>query len=808
MRKNESGQDEIRCRFPGLTPGETACPIQEKRTTLFRELIQDITAHLYDREDIENTRERRARILSAFVHFCEPNANAIAFLWLLDEKQGRSTAWISAATTSLGTAVAPIFRITMNGAPSSDFLSIHNTNNLLIISGALKNAGLDATAAAELFVPIVGGNNKNIFAVVHIIFHSEDLPFWKHQLSYFRVLGELLGAQITANRQQRINMASLDFQGKVLSAPTHVDACREAAKLLRQYTNALRCTIFIESYRDTLTIAADDCAANQPPEDPISNTIAANLLKGRKASGAPEGTASFRLWDLWDAKERRLVLEEDDITLSGLGSEGSQPEAEAWLAVVVAVDVYNSIDRRLKVPLLVLRLTSCHRNGIPGGIFSAHDEFIAASVGRYLGNLIPGLLLREGIHQIAERTGAIQKTIRDNLARNEFGRLEKAFNTLASELLPIIQSSMAVRSNARGEECNTHFWDLDGKSVKNEPPFRRSPGVSSMVSSQVPRPFIDITLLATDQRLSGIRCHLRRNHIAEHEGRILEAIISEFRFAALAEPDLHDRTIQISEIRHALRGGLMGVRGHLETAMKIFIAAREAYKCGAAEEAAELLLDQGAFHKSMARAMLAGEQVNTLFEDARLLMTDIQAGDLQRSLCNVGDVVKGLRELFLVETSRRRVEIDMIDDYPKTLISPSCDRHFLRLCLFNLLDNAVKYSFTDTRITITIRGSGQGWSVSIKDIGRHIPEGKVRDDIFQPFIRSRPPPGIQAMPGTGIGLAGARMVAKLFGGNIEVRSDPLASPGDDGTVLKAETEFTLRVPFDRRVRQGRIGRLG
>ncbi|EHK68318.1 CHASE2 domain-containing protein [Achromobacter arsenitoxydans] len=109
------------------------------------------------------------------------------------------------------------------------------------------------------------------------------------------------------------------------------------------------------------------------------------------------------------------------------------------------------------------------------------------------------------------------------------------------------------------------------------------------------------------------------------------------------------------------------------------------------------------------------------------------------------------------------------------------DQTLLMRALCNLIDNAIKYSPSDTRIECGIEEEPGHWRVAIRDQGQGIAQQDLAR-LFEPFSRV----GVESrddVGGAGLGLAFVRTVAERLGGSVEVRSEP----GSGST-------FTLRLP--------------
>ena len=127
--------------------------------------------------------------------------------------------------------------------------------------------------------------------------------------------------------------------------------------------------------------------------------------------------------------------------------------------------------------------------------------------------------------------------------------------------------------------------------------------------------------------------------------------------------------------------------------------------------------------------------------------------------------------------ARRRVELDVERDLPLL----NLDAVLFEQVLFNLLDNASKYSPAGS--TITIRGRQDGDSVVLQmiDEGGGIPPTET-ENIFDKFHRAQKTDQVQA--GTGLGLAISRGFVEAMGGTI-VASNRADRPG---------AVFTMRLP--------------
>ena len=98
------------------------------------------------------------------------------------------------------------------------------------------------------------------------------------------------------------------------------------------------------------------------------------------------------------------------------------------------------------------------------------------------------------------------------------------------------------------------------------------------------------------------------------------------------------------------------------------------------------------------------------------------------------------------------------------------DREAIARALWNLLDNAVKYSPECRTVWVALDGDDTGVSIVVRDQGLGIPMQEQRE-IFERFVRGAESTA-RRIKGTGIGLAMVREIVRAHGGEIRVASEP------------------------------------
>jgi len=163
-----------------------------------------------------------------------------------------------------------------------------------------------------------------------------------------------------------------------------------------------------------------------------------------------------------------------------------------------------------------------------------------------------------------------------------------------------------------------------------------------------------------------------------------------------------------------------------------------------------------------------------LVADLRKL-AELETRPLERAPVDVAEMLTEIHEVA--------VELPGADQRALTLSLPQApwpvgtipgDRDLLFLAIHNLVVNAVKFSHPGDRIEMRARDEGDHVVVEVADTGIGIPGDEV-DHIWDDLARGSAAAGT---PGSGLGLALARVVVGRHGGSVWVRSRV-----GDGTVM-------------------------
>ncbi|WP_165851976.1 sensor histidine kinase [Mucilaginibacter terrenus] len=138
----------------------------------------------------------------------------------------------------------------------------------------------------------------------------------------------------------------------------------------------------------------------------------------------------------------------------------------------------------------------------------------------------------------------------------------------------------------------------------------------------------------------------------------------------------------------------------------------------------------------------------------------------------------------LIEEERQKTDkqieisytnVDSIKEIP-------ADRVHFRNVMFNLIDNAIKYSTEPVIISISLRKEDTYAVFTVRDNGSGIPAGHL-NRIFDKFHRV-PSGSVHNVKGTGLGLSYVKYIVEAHGGHISVKSE-----------LNKGSQFTVTIPL-------------
>lgn len=146
---------------------------------------------------------------------------------------------------------------------------------------------------------------------------------------------------------------------------------------------------------------------------------------------------------------------------------------------------------------------------------------------------------------------------------------------------------------------------------------------------------------------------------------------------------------------------------------------------------------------------------------------------LQREKTALSDILLDAVNTIYVKAMQKDISVEVTyspgesSDAPGASLLLSLDRKWTAEALANILDNAVKYSPSESTVTIRINKLYSYVRIEIEDTGIGIPREEY-NKIFQRFYRGAHP-AIQHSEGSGVGLYLSRKIIEEQGGSIMVK---------------------------------------
>jgi signal transduction histidine kinase len=159
----------------------------------------------------------------------------------------------------------------------------------------------------------------------------------------------------------------------------------------------------------------------------------------------------------------------------------------------------------------------------------------------------------------------------------------------------------------------------------------------------------------------------------------------------------------------------------------------------------------------------------------------IEAGRVRYALAPVPVREMLARMEAMIEPQARARSIEYRCENVADGLAVVADREKLEQVLINLLGNAVKFTPSGGRITLSAAAAGDRVALRVQDTGVGIEAAQLAD-IFEPFVQLEPSL-TRTTEGAGLGLAISRELARGMGGELSVAS----VPGEGST-------FTVELP--------------
>lgn len=203
----------------------------------------------------------------------------------------------------------------------------------------------------------------------------------------------------------------------------------------------------------------------------------------------------------------------------------------------------------------------------------------------------------------------------------------------------------------------------------------------------------------------------------------------------------------IANVSHDFRSPLTSIKGYLEAILDGTIPPEMQVKY-------------------LNRVISETERLNKLTQGMLTLNSLDSKGYLNRTNFDINRVIKDTAASFEGTCTDKNITFDLT--FSDSIQMVYADLGKIQQVLYNLIDNAIKFSHADSTIYIQASGKYEKIFISIKDKGIGIPKDSIKK-IWERFYKTDVSRG-KDKKGTGLGLAIVREVIQSHGENIDVVS--------------------------------------
>ncbi len=216
----------------------------------------------------------------------------------------------------------------------------------------------------------------------------------------------------------------------------------------------------------------------------------------------------------------------------------------------------------------------------------------------------------------------------------------------------------------------------------------------------------------------------------------------------------------LADITHEIRTPMTAIRGEIEIRLR------------------QTGQEESAYRDTLTRVKIVSDQITALTDDL-LFISRAEKDDLHFDIqvSNIDCVILKVVDNYKVLAQDKKVEIHTA--WPDAAIEFPMDKFRIKQAFSIVLDNAIKYSFPESKILISISSENEFVNISIQNHGEPISE-EEKKYVFERFYRGFHKSSTQ---GSGLGLSIAKWIVERHNGQISFEAS------NDGV-----TEVTLKLP--------------
>lgn len=613
------------------------------------------------------------------------------------------------------------------------------------------------------------------------VLNTEELVESTREL--LRTLADAVGARITRHRDLRLLKVYKDLTQQEATKGVRHDGKdywpKVAARVAKEMTSAELALVFRPAPDLSLRAVATE------PDDKDLDSLMAD--KNSLINQVFKEKLQKRILDHTDAEERCKEFGTDgfDRRLESQISRILLTPLRSWISAVVTCD---------NEPVAVLVVAN-KQNYLPE-VFSGTDFEIVKGICSVLSSRLAQAEANRAVRRITDYTLKNFDASHPD-SEDEKKKLRGLLDLVQEHVPGIVAGAVTLRVNPGEQPEET--WAL-GELV---------PGAMDILKKHLAQPFRmpsednpqslrrvqgayqpdfyvfeQVIPNVGNERVAALHLLSRRQRLANFEVDVLRFLGSDLGQLKRSENLIRWHFENLVQIRHALRSGLQGIQ-HVENAWEVY------------EAIAKRGMSPSDFRIGMLRRSLEwtrhfATRCRFLIEESRFLLDRITPKQLRIGGSSIGNLVKEMIACLRPDAEDREVEFDFQNQAGK-YDEAAIDHLLISISIFNILDNAVKYSHRNQTVYVRLTMTPLEWKLEVKDTGALIREQDY-EIIFAPMVRRTTGQAQHTRMGTGLGLAIVQKVMEAHGGRVLVRSLPLDSADPEAG---AETVFTIVLPRKR-----------
>jgi signal transduction histidine kinase len=369
-------------------------------------------------------------------------------------------------------------------------------------------------------------------------------------------------------------------------------------------------------------------------------------------------------------------------------------------------------------------------------------------------------------HLIEESTGADSMGSSSSLGLSDFGQMRVATTRISGETGATTGFVQYGRNIAHLDSTVDRLWLFIAAGILGGTLLAILAGVA--IASRAMRPISALTATARQIAATGDTSrHIPGPQVADEVGELARTLEQMLRSLDAArterEAAMKKQREFVADASHELRTPLTSVLANLELLQASLRAPT-----------------QGEDRAMVDSALRSSKRMSRLVGDL-LLLAKADAGRAgKHGPCDLAEIAGNVAVELAPLIGDRELDIDNQHALPVTGNPDELHRMVL-----NLLDNASRHTPPGARIELHVRRVGSEAVVEVADDGPGIPP-RLREQIFERFVRGEGPADTAVGPGSGLGLAIVRAVATSHGGTVEV-----------GESAGGGAQFRVRLPLQR-----------